>query len=80
MLVSSSQMSTRGGRNLISLSENCFGVYLFQQFVLVLIYDSTIPRIINPLLLPWISFAVALIISLFLTIGIRKTAIGKSIL
>lgn len=72
-------MSTKGGI-LISLSENCFGVYLFQQFVLVLIYDSTIPKIINPFFLPWISFAVALIISLLLTIGIRKTAIGKSVL
>lgn len=81
MLVSSSQMSTRGGwRKLISLSENCFGVYLFQQFVLKLIYNSHIPQVLNPVLLPWISFAVALIISLLLTVSIRKATIGKSLL
>lgn len=80
MLVNDSNLVNGGGRRIIALSENCFGVYLFQQFVLVLIYDSSIPQIINPFLLPWISFAVALIISLLLTICIRKTAIGRSIL
>lgn len=51
---------------MITLSENCFGVYLFQQFVLKLIYNSHIPQVINPVCLPWISFAIALIISLLL--------------
>lgn len=65
---------------MITLGENCFGVYLFQQFVLKLIYNSHIPQVINPVLLPWISFAVALVISLLLTISIRKTTLGKSLL
>lgn len=80
MIVSSSQMSTRGGKIMITLSENCFGVYLFQQFVLKLIYNSHIPQVINPVCLPWISFAIALIISLLLTVCIRNTTIGKSLL
>lgn len=81
MIVSSSQMSTRGGWEImITLSENCFGVYLFQQFVLKLIYNSHIPQVINPVCLPWISFAIALIISLLLTVCIRNTTIGKSLL
>lgn len=65
---------------MITLSENCFGVYLFQQFVLKLIYNSHIPQVINPVCLPWISFAIALIISLLLTVCIRNTTIGKSLL
>lgn len=35
---------------------------------------------LNPVLLPWISFAVALVISLLLTISIRKTTLGKTLL
>ena len=62
------------------LSENCFGVYLFQQFILKAIYESPIPQMINPYILPWISFVITLILSLWLTIVIRKTEIGRNIL
>ena len=70
----------KSGGIMITLGENCFGVYLFQQFVLKLIYNSHILQVINPVLLPWFSFAVALVISLLLTISIRKATIGKSLL
>lgn len=80
MFVNDSNLVNGGGRRIIALSENCFGVYLFQQFVLKLIYNSSIPQMLNPFLLPWVSFAAALIVSLLLTIVIRKTTIGKSLL
>lgn len=62
------------------LSESCFGVYLFQQFILKAIYESPIPQMINPYILPWASFVITLILSLWLTIVIRKTKVGRNIL
>ena len=66
---------------LLKLSDCCFGVYIFQQFVLKYIYDETaIPTIIDPYMLPWISFLVALCASIVLTMIIRCSYIGKKIL
>lgn len=62
------------------LSECCFGVYLFQQFILKAIYESSVPQMINPYILPWTSFVITLILSSWLTIVIRKTKVGRNIL
>ena len=66
--------------SLLYLSDCCFGVYLFQQFILKFIYNGELPHLLNPYLLPWISFVVSLIVSIVLTILLRKTKIGRQIL
>ena len=63
------------------LSDCCFGVYLFQQFVLLVIYKKTeIPYFLNPYSLPWVSFFISLVISILFTVTLRKTKLGKQIL
>lgn len=69
-----------GSSSLVYLSDCCFGVYLFQQFVLKFIYDSELPHLLNPYLLPWLGFVVSLMISIILTILLRKTKLGRQIL
>ena len=61
------------------LSESCFGVYLFQQFVLKFIYNSAFPHMISSYILPWLSFVIAIIISLGFTIVIRKSNVGRKL-
>ena len=66
---------------LLKLSDCCFGVYIFQQFILKYIYDETaIPTFLDPYMLPWTSFPVALCASILLTMIIRCSYIGKKIL
>lgn len=67
-------------KELLYLSDCCFGVYLFQQFILLFIYQSEFPLIFNPYVLPWFSFVLSLIISILLTIILRKTKAGRLIL
>lgn len=58
-----------------------FGVYLFQQFILMgLYYHTTLPALVGCYWLPWVGFVVALCGSLLSTYIIRKTKIGKLIL
>lgn len=64
----------------ITLSDCCFGVYIFQQFVLVFIERTELPSNISPYIYPWMCFLIALITSLVLTILVRKTKIGLKIL
>lgn len=77
-LVSNSLIDNWGG--CIRLSNCCFGIYLFQQFVLKGIYNSTIPQMVNPYILPWLSFVIALIVSLAFTLIIRGIKVGRKIL
>lgn len=65
---------------LVNLSDCCFGVYIFQQFVLLLIERSGLANNVSPYLYPWITFLIALITSLVLTIIIRRTKVGSKIL
>ena len=59
----------------------CMGVYIFQQFVLEIVYyHSPIPTSVSNWFLPIVGFLLALIISLTLTSLIRYTKIGKMIL
>lgn len=58
-----------------------FGVYLFQQFILMgLYYHTVLPTIVGCYWLPWVGFVVALSGSLLLTFIIRTTKFGKAIL
>lgn len=62
----------------VKLSECCFGVYLIQQFILVYIYDKTqMPYVVNSYALPWISFIIALTLSLIGAYLIRLTKLGR---
>lgn len=63
---------------IIKLSTYCFGIYLFQQFVLQLLYYNTdVPSLIGPYWLPWCGFIIATLISYVLTNLLMKTRIGK---
>ncbi len=60
------------------LSACCFGIYLFQQFILQLLYYKTdFPIIVGPYLLPWCGFIIALVISYCLSVLLLKTKTGR---
>lgn len=59
----------------------CFGVYIFQQFILQLLYYHTeLPTLVGPYWLPWIGFAIAVVGSVLLSALALKTWLGKKIL
>ena len=65
----------------VDLGQYCFGVYLFQQFILkILYYKTDFPSLVGSMALPWFGFAIALFISLVLSFFIRRTNIGKRLI
>lgn len=65
----------------IKLGTLCMGVYLFQQFILEIVYyHTTIPIIVSNWMLPIVGFVMALVISLLLTNLIRATKLGKRLI
>ena len=63
---------------LITLSGYCYGVYIYQQFILqYLYYKTNIPMTVNEYALPWIGFAVTLCLSLTLCWLTLKTRFGR---
>ena len=62
---------------MIKLSSYCFGVYIFQQFLLMLLYYSGKVSILGSYWLPWIAFVVALFLSLTLSKMILQTRVGR---
>ena len=65
----------------IKLGSYCFGIYLFQQFVLYYIYYYTpIPILVGALWLPWVGTVLALFLSLFFTWLLKKTTWGRNII
>lgn len=65
---------------LLKLSDCCFGVYIFQQFILILIGQTKLSQNVNPYLYPWIAFAISLVTSLLLTVFVRKTKFGSQLM
>ena len=66
---------------LIEVSNLCFGVYLFQQFLLhAIYYNSSMPQSIGPVFAPWIAFVITLLLSLLLTWTVRLSKIGRLLL
>lgn len=56
----------------------CFGIYLFQQFILQLLYYKTdFPLWVGPYWLPWCGFVIADVISYKLSDLLLKTKTGK---
>lgn len=78
LIVMYSDTSKWGG--VLKMSNCCFGVYIFQQFVLKLLNQSILPFCIDAYLYPWIAFIITLCISLILTILIRTTKLGRQLL
>ena len=65
-------------KTLLKLSGYCFGVYLFQQFILkLLIYNDWMINNFGTYWLPWISFLLALFLSLVFSWIFIKTKVGK---
>ena len=65
----------------IKFSSCCFGVYIFQQFILQIIYYKTdIPALVGPVILPWLGFAVAMIVSLLLSMVFLNTKLGRKLI
>ena len=63
---------------LITLSGYCYGVYIYQQFILQFLYYKTnIPITVSEYALPWIGFAVTLFLSLALCWITLKTRFGR---
>lgn len=63
---------------LVKLSGYCFGVYVYQQFILIsLYYHSSFPEILPIYFVPWVMFIIALIASLILTWLTLKTSLGR---
>lgn len=56
----------------------CFGIYLFQQFILqILYYKTSFPVLVGPYWLPWLGFVIALPLSYLLSVLLLKTRIGR---
>lgn len=65
----------------VQLGGYCFGVYLFQQFILKYLYYYTqLPVLLGSTFLPWFGFIVTLMISLSLCWMLRLTKMGKFII
>ena len=65
----------------IQLGSLCMGVYVFQQFILKMLYYQTyLPQITPEWVLPPIGFSIALLVSLILTYIIRLSKFGKKLL
>ena len=63
---------------LITISGYCYGVYIYQQFILKLLYYRTpMLMLVNKWLLPWIAFVIALVVSLLLCHLTLRTRWGR---
>lgn len=62
----------------IEASDNCYGVYVYHQFILVFLYFFTpLVSVCHPLLVPWIGLVVIFFVSLLLTKLTLKTRFGR---
>lgn len=63
---------------IINIGTCGYGVYVFHQFILKYLYLYTgLPAISGTLCMPWIAFMITIIVSLAMTVVLRKTALGK---
>lgn len=62
----------------VKLASCCFGIYLFQQFVLKgLYYKTSFAEIVGPYWLPWLGFLIAAPLSFFLSTLLLKSKTGR---
>ncbi len=63
---------------IIKLASSCFGIYLFQQFILQgLYYKTDFAAAVGPYWLPWCGFVIAAVISWLLSDLLLRTKTGK---
>ena len=63
---------------LIVVNIFCFGIYIYHQFVLkILYYYTDFPQMLNGYLLPWIAVALTLFISSLLTFMTLRIKVGR---
>ena len=63
---------------LITLSGYCYGVYIYQEFILkILYYQTQLPFVVNAYWLPWIATIATIVLSLLLCHFTLKTKIGR---
>lgn len=63
---------------MIKLSNYCFGVYIYQQFILIALYYHTdLPVMLNGYVTPWVFMILTLVASLLLTNLLLKTKFGR---
>lgn len=72
--------TTKLPSSIIRIGSYCMGIYIFQQFILKFIYYKTdMPLFIGNIVLPWLGFIVTALLSIVLTILLRKTYIGRKL-
>ena len=65
----------------VKLNGLCFGIYLFQQFILLILYYKTqLPSLVGPYWLPWVGLVITLILSYVLTKLCLKTRLGRQLM
>lgn len=65
----------------IELNTTCFGIYLFQQFILrILYYKTPLPTLVGPYWLPWVGLMATLVLSYALTKLSLKTKLGRQLM
>lgn len=58
---------------LVKVNSICFGVYIFQQFILMyLYYHTALPIIVGAYWLPWIGVVVTLVLSILFSILLKS--------
>lgn len=63
---------------LVTLSSYCYGVYIYQQFILkYLYYQTSVSVMISPVAIPWLGFIVTLFLSLLFCRFTLKTRFGR---
>ena len=61
-----------------NMNQYCYGIYLFQQFILqYLYYKTSFPEKVGPYWLPWLGFLIALCLSFLFSYLLRKTKLGR---
>lgn len=66
---------------LVKVNSICFGVYIFQQFILMyLYYHTALPIIVGAYWLPWFGVVVTLILSILFSILLKSIPGIKQIL
>ena len=65
----------------VMISSCCFGIYLFQQFILrYLYYKTPFPEKVGPYWLPWCGFTIAIFFSFSLSFFALRTKIGRALI
>lgn len=64
----------------INIGSYCFGVYIFQQFILDILYYHTTMLSEYNIYIPWVGFLSALFISITMAVIFSKTKIGQKLL